>query len=247
MSRLLIATIAWAYLGCGSVFAQVAMGTATPPLGITSPLGIGPGAPVAPTGIPLGGFELSSPGVSPATAGASSMGLTAGQTACIGIGGSIPEASFGAASSTAATSVGTATSTSGTSASTTLFDGGGTAGTASGTCATGSTAASNPAASASSPNVAARSTVGRVGIPLGATELGAGGLSPPPDVPITIPSPSSSVSCCSLLMSTSAVSTGASTVPCPTTGVSSTTGTSTSSGGSGVSSTTGTSTSSGGC
>jgi len=219
MSRLLIATIAWAYLGSSSVFAQVAVGAATPPLGITSPLGIGPGAPVAPTGIPLGAFESSSPGVSPTIAGASSLGPTAGQTACRGIGGSIPEASFGTASSTAGTSVGTGTSTSGTSAPTTLFDGSGMAGTASGTCATSSPASSNPAASASSPNVDTRSTVGRVGIPLGSTELGVGGLSPPPVVTaVTVPSPSS------------AVSTGASTVPCPTTGMSSTTGTSTSSG-----------------
>ena len=105
MSRLLIATIAWAYLGSSSVFAQVGMSSATPPLGITSPLGIGPGAPVAPTGIPLGAFELSSPGVSPNFTGASSMGPTAGQTACRGIGGSIPQASFGAASSTTGTSV----------------------------------------------------------------------------------------------------------------------------------------------
>jgi hypothetical protein len=218
MTRLLIATIAWACLGSSSVFAQVGMGTAIPAPGITSPLGIGPGAPVAPTGIPLGAFELSSPGVSPTFAGAASVGPTAGQTACRGIGGSIPEASFGTASSTAGTSFGTGMSPVGTSASPTLFDGGGTAGTASGTCMTGSPVSSNPAASASSPDAISRSTVGRVGIPLGATELGVGGLSPPP-VGVTGP--------------LSSVSLGASTVPCPTTGMSAgmQTSTSTSTGG----------------
>jgi hypothetical protein len=37
---------------------------APPPLGIASPLGIGPGAPVAPTGVPLGATQLMTPGVS---------------------------------------------------------------------------------------------------------------------------------------------------------------------------------------
>jgi hypothetical protein len=82
----------------------------------------------------------------------------------------------------------------GTSGSSTLFDGGGSVGTASGTCAsiTGNTFG-QPAASASSPTgMASPSTVGRVGIPLGSTELGVGGLSPMPDV--LSPNPSAPLS-----------------------------------------------------
>lgn len=55
-------------LSCGSAMAQVAgqndPGLASP-LGVTSPLGLGPGSPVAPTGLPMGATELASPGVSP--------------------------------------------------------------------------------------------------------------------------------------------------------------------------------------
>ena len=59
-----------------------------------------------------------------------------------------------------------------------LFDGGGLAGNSSSACA-GSAAASSPL---SSPT-----TVGRVGIPLGATELGGAGISP--SVPVPSPAP----------------------------------------------------------
>ena len=75
-----------------------------------------------------------------------------------------------------------AMSATGMPGSSALFDGGGTMGNASGTCmgaAGGSTA--GPASSASSPTgMGLGSPVGRVGIPLGSTELGVGGLSPPP-------------------------------------------------------------------
>jgi hypothetical protein len=76
------------------------------------------------------------------------------------------------------TSFGTETST---ATPTSLFDGGGMAGTASGTCASiGSSSLAGPTASASSRGgMGAVSSVGRAGIPLGATELGSGGLSPP--------------------------------------------------------------------
>ena len=57
---------------------------------------------------------------------------------------------------------------------TALFDGGGMAATVSGACATSATA-SAPLASSMGPG----SSVGMVGIPLGSTELGGGGLSPP--------------------------------------------------------------------
>jgi hypothetical protein len=92
------------------------------------------------------------------------------------------------------------------------------AGTASGTCAAiGSNSLAGPAASASSPTgMGSAPSVSRLGIPLGSTELGAGGLSPPPT--LVSPNPSAPVS------------TSGSTTPCPTIGTSSTTGTSMSSG-----------------
>jgi hypothetical protein len=108
-------------------------------------------------------------------------------------------------------SVGTGMSSAGTSGSTMLFDGGGITGTASGTCSpSGGSSLAGPAASASSPTMMGSvSAGGRVGIPMGSTELGAGGLSPP----LTLPVPAAS----------SSVLTSGS-VPCPSTGMSPTTG-----------------------
>jgi hypothetical protein len=145
------------------------------PLGMTSPLGVGPAPAVPATGIPLGATELLSPGVSPTTSGTSPLGPAPGSiTSCSSIGGSLPQASSGMGSSMPGT----------TTNASTIFDGGGTTGNASGTCAgiaSGSTGA--PASSASSPTgMGLGSPVNRVGIPLGSTELGVGGLSPPPDV-----------------------------------------------------------------
>src|SRR5882724_3889318 len=138
MKRFVMVTTAAVLLSCGSAFAQ-------------SPLGIGPGSPVAPTGIPMGTTELASPGVSPTTSGTSPLGLTA-STLCSGIGGSIPETSFGLTTSTTGTTSGTEMSSAGTSGSNSVFDGGGTVGTASGTCAaTSSSSLAGPATSASSP------------------------------------------------------------------------------------------------
>ena len=185
--------------GLPAAFAQSAVGTGmAAPIGITSPLGIGAGVPVAPTGIPLGATELATPGVSSSASSGVLLGSTMSATTCSGALGSSP--ATGAVM--------------GTSAPTALFDGAGIAGTASGTCASAA-ASSGPTASASSPTMALRSTVGRVGIPMGSTELAVGGLSPLPD--ITTQSP--------------VVPTGTSTVPCPATAMSSATGTSTSSSG----------------
>jgi hypothetical protein len=103
---------------------------------------------------------------------------------------------------------------SGTSARTPLLDCAGIAGTASGTCTTTS---STPTASASSPTIGSRTAVGRAGIPVGSTEFGTGVLSPLPY--ITQQSQST------------VVPTGTSTVPCPTTVMSTTAGSSMSSGG----------------
>jgi hypothetical protein len=207
MTRLLLAAMAATLLGCGAAFAQVG-GIGTSPLGMTSPLGIGPAAPIAPTGIPLGATELASPGVSPMTSGTSPLVPSVGGTAsCSSIGSSSAQASFGTSMPNAGTS-----GMVGTSSSSTVFDGGGMAGTASGTCAgLASSPVGGPAASASSPTgMGQPSSVPRVGIPLGSTELGVGGLSPMPE--ILTPNP------------TAPVSTLSGPVPCPTAGMSPTTG-----------------------
>jgi hypothetical protein len=244
MTRVVMATTAAALLVCGPAFAQVSPGL--PPLEMTSPLGFGSALPVPPTRIPLGATGLGSPGVSPLASGASPVvPLTGTSSGCSGIGGSIAESSYGLATSATAsgtgistpslessssgmgssmygTSSGTGVSTAGTSMSPTVFDGGGVAGSASGTCpSTDSASLAGPAASASSPTgMGSGSTIARVGVPLGSTELGAGGLSPAATIPTTNPAIST------LTTSTSTLG----TIPCPTTGLSTTTGTSSTTG-----------------
>jgi hypothetical protein len=186
LTRSLIVAMTATLLVCSPAFAQMGDSGAAPGLGLTSPLGIGPGSPVAATGIPLGATELASPGVSPTVSGTTLSGGT-----CSGM----------------------ESSTSGASGSTALFDGGGLTGTASGACAGGgSSTLLQPAASASSPaGMGNLSSVRPVGIPLGSTELGAGGLSPPPLVfssPSTMspPSVTSSASTMSIVSTTPVVS-----------------------------------------
>lgn len=68
MNRYVVLPIALSVVFCcGSAMAQIAGQdpTLTSPLGVTSPLGLGPGMPVAPTGIPMGATELASPGIGP--------------------------------------------------------------------------------------------------------------------------------------------------------------------------------------
>ncbi len=97
--------------------------------------------------------------------------------------------------------------------SATVFDGGGTTLTAPGTCVgDNNTGLAQPPALNSSPT-----TLGQVAIPLGSTELGTEGLSPPP-IAVTAPPISTSLSSSSTLSSSSALSTGGISVPCPTTG-----------------------------
>jgi hypothetical protein len=210
MIRFVMAIMATALLGCGPAFAQVGGMTIPPgpsPLGMTSPLGIGPGSAVPPTGLRLGATEVPALGVSPMPSSTSPL------TTCSGIGGSIPQASYGAASSSMGTTSGMGTSSAGISGSTSTFDGGSIAGTASGTCAAAAgSSLGGPAASASSPTgMGSASSVGRVGIPLGSTKLGVGGLSPPP----TILTPNFSAPQSTL---------GTTMSPCPTTGMSATSG-----------------------
>jgi hypothetical protein len=216
MKASLIIAVTWLSL-CGSpAFAQVGTITGAPaPLGVTSPLGIGPGAPVGATGVPLGATELSTPGVSPAAAGTSALGSMTAASTCSGIGASAQPSSSSPGNSNADTSMAGASTvmTGATIAPTPLFDSIGVSGTASGTCASGTTtASSSPTASASSPALGSRSTVGRVGIPMGSTELATGGISPLPA--ITVPS------------QLPVVPTGTNNAPCLSSGSSSATATS---------------------
>jgi len=220
---ILVAATVWSLCNVGAAFAQVGMGTVTPPLGVTSPLGIGAAAPVGATGLPLGATELATPGVSPMTSGSSASSAMTTPSACSSTMGAMQTAASGVGNSTSATPgslPGESSATgaiSGTSAPTALFDGTGIAGTASGTCASATTASSSPTTSASSPTIGSRTTVGRVGIPVGSTELGTGGLSPLPDP--------------TLQSQSTVVPTAPSTVPCPTTGMSTMAGSSMFSGG----------------
>jgi hypothetical protein len=145
-----------AVLCCHPVFAQMSgVGSPTPTIGATSPLGIPSGSPVPPTGIPMGATELSSPGVSPLSMGAS--GIPGYGTTC-------PAAASGL---------------SGMSSSNMTYDGGGMQMGASmpggaatvETCGTSSssTAAMSPTAPGGAP---------RTGIPLGAVQIGNAGVSP---------------------------------------------------------------------
>src|SRR5207302_7305193 len=103
----LIAAVLPALVVCNAAMAQVSgMASPTPTIGATSPLGIGTGSTVSPTGIPLGSTEIASPGISPAPADAT---------------GTITMPSSGTTCST----LGTAPS--GMYGSTATYDGGGTA------------------------------------------------------------------------------------------------------------------------
>jgi hypothetical protein len=167
MIRLWIATAAATVLGCSSALAQVG-GTSIPSPGIaaTSPLGMSPTQPVAPTGIPLGASEIVSPGISPMLSG--TLGMSGYGITCSATGGASPETS---------------------SAST--YDGGGMgmAGSVPGSasiCGTGSASGSSTAATPS----ASPSAVSRPGIPLGSVEIGSAGISPLVIVPMPSASPS---------------------------------------------------------
>jgi hypothetical protein len=113
--HLVMAALAVSLLAGNSASAQVG-GTGTSPLGAASPLAMGPGVPVAPTGIPLGATEMTTPGTSPAPSS------TMGAIGCSSAGGPTSQAAAP------------------------LFDGGGMAGAASSGCAgTGAGGSSMPA------------------------------------------------------------------------------------------------------
>jgi hypothetical protein len=113
--HLVMAALAVSLLGGSSASAQVG-GVGTSPLGAASPLTVGSGVPVAPTGIPFGATEMTTPGTSPAPSS------TMGAIGCSSPGGPTSQAAAP------------------------LFDGGGMAGAASSGCAgTGAGGSSMPA------------------------------------------------------------------------------------------------------
>jgi hypothetical protein len=200
---------------------------ATSPLG--SAVGVSPacrgfGGSIAESSFGLG-TTMAASGTGTSSLGASGTSTSAGVS--LSSNGGVSLSSDGGLPSDGSpmtgTSYGTGLSSGGTSGSSATFDGGGMVGSASGTClsTTGGSLA-GPAASASSPGMSYGSNVARVGIPMGSTELGAGGLSPMPTVPsMTWPTLNS-----------------LGTSPCPTGSLSAS---------SGMSATTGMSTSSGSC
>jgi len=149
---------------CNPAFAQMRGDASAPPtLAATSPLGIAPGSPVPPTGIPFGATELTSTGVSPLTTG--TMGMPGFGTTCSN----------------------TASPLSGMPSTTTTYDGGGMAMGAAlpgsttmtmGTSLPGSTTGLGTCntTAATSPTVPGGAS--RTGIPLGSVEIGNAGISP---------------------------------------------------------------------
>jgi hypothetical protein len=160
-------------LGCGAAAAQSA--TTLPGMGVTSPLGILGSSAATGTGVPLGATEIDPGGLSPATS-------------CVPTDPSI----LGSTSTTSGIS-GTSSATSTTSGS--AFDGGGVANT-------GSLASSCTSVTPNMPNVTttgiasplsgSSSNLAGGTIPLGATALDSGGLSPLVAVPQPVmPTPGS--------------------------------------------------------
>lgn len=173
MRSSLIAAALPALLFCNVAMAQ-GIPAATPSLSPTSPLGLGTGSTVSPTGIPLGATELASPGISPAPTGV---------TGTIAMPGS----------TTSCSAVGTSPST--MSGSTSTYDGGGLAvGGATPAAAAPSgmstsvicSSASGSAAASSAATPISPTTTGGVaqtGVPLGSTEIGNLGVSSAAPVP----------------------------------------------------------------
>ena len=96
----LIAAILPALVICNAAMAQVSgMATPTPTMGATSPLGLGTGSTVSPTGIPLGATEIASPGISPAPTGVTgTIAMPSSSTTCSTLGTS-PSGMFGSTAS----------------------------------------------------------------------------------------------------------------------------------------------------
>jgi hypothetical protein len=190
----LITAVLPALVVCNPAVAQVSgMASPTPSLGATSPLGMGMGSTVSPTGIPLGSTEIASPGVSPAPGDATgTISMPSSSTTCSTIG-TAPTSMYGstatydgggmpigtAAPATAAASgMSTSSATSGMSTTSGVLQTSGM----SGMCGSGS----SNIASSSTPTSTSPTTMGgaaRTGLPLGSTEISNLGVSSAAAVP----------------------------------------------------------------
>jgi hypothetical protein len=197
----LIAAIVAALVVCNAAMAQVSgMASPTPSLGATSPLGMGTGSAVSPTGIPLGSTEIASPGVSPAPGDATgTISMPGSSTTCSTIG-TAPSSMFGSTTSFDGGGMGVGTAapataaTSGMSTSPGLSTSSAISATSmlqtsgmSGMCGSGS---SSIAASSTPTSPTTPGGVARTGIPLGSTEIGSLGVSSAAAVPTLGVSPS---------------------------------------------------------
>src|SRR5450631_1658859 len=243
----LIAAVIPALFVCNIAVAQVTgMATPTPTIGATSPLGIGTGSTVSPTGIPLGSTELATPGISPApTYSTSTIAMPSNGTTCSTVG-TAPSGMYGstatydgggmamgtatpatAATSGMATSSGMSTSsgisaTSGMSTTSGMMETSGL----SGMCGSGSSsiASSSTPTSPTTPGGAART-----GIPLGSFEIGNLGVSSAAAVPTMSVSPTVGIvgpvpTMPTITSPPTVSSTTTGTFSCPTTGTSNTAG-----------------------
>ncbi len=194
-----------ALFACNVAMAQVSgMASPTPTLSATSPLGIGVGSSVPPTGIPLGSTEIASPGISPQPAySTGTIAMPGSGTSCSTLGTS-PSGMYGSTATYdgGGMAMGTTTSptspTSGISTSSGLSATSGLSTTSgmletsgmSGMCGSGSSSI----AASSTPSSTSPTTPGgaaRTGLPLGSTEIGnlgvsSGAVVPTPSVLPTI-------------------------------------------------------------
>lgn len=156
-------------LGCGPALAQTA--TTMPSVGVTSPLGILGSNAMSGTGVPLGATEIDPGGLSPSTS-------------CVATDPSI------LGSSTTSSTSGISSTTSGST-----FDGGGFAGTSNCTSVTPNTPNVTTTGIASPLSGLSTNLAGGT-IPLGATSLDGGGLSPLVAVPQPVmPTPGTTTGC----------------------------------------------------
>lgn len=199
----LIAAVLPALVVCNVAMAQVSgMASPTPTLGATSPLGVGTGSTVSPTGIPLGSTELASPGISPApTYSTGTIAMPSNSTTCSTLG-SAPSGMYGSTSTYDGGGMATGTSTAATPGSSVMSTSSGISATSgmsttsgmletsglSGMCGSGSSSI----ASSSTPTSTSPTTPGgaaRTGLPLGSIEIGNLGVSSPAAVPTLSVSP----------------------------------------------------------
>jgi hypothetical protein len=178
---------------CNVAVAQVGgIAAPTPMIGATSPLGLGTGSTVSPTGIPLGATELASPGLSPDPTGVTGTIAVPGSGMTCSTVGTSPSGMFGSTATFdgGGTTIGTMAPATGATSGTLMSSG--TAATSemsatsgmpdtsgmSGMCGSGSMAASSSQTSPITPG-----GVSRPGIPLGSTEIGNLGVSTAAAVP----------------------------------------------------------------